>query len=450
VGGTGEKLIGGLATNLSSFIPDDGEQFGPKTQFAERAIGIFLRAGLTTLSEQSGLLLGKQDLQQLVKSSLKPVIDALPANLADQSRWHDVTDALLGPAASTALTALAANPGVFFGHGFDSSTAIGALTQALLSEASTTGLTNQFSQSGFIALYKAALGVVAERPELFLGRADKPAEQIASDLLSKVAATLKGAAPPFDSDLGINLAVDVLDTLKTHGPAFLDKNNPWENVVGSMVLQVVDGLKNGLGAAGAGIKSLLSRQQLTDLAGVFLKQATQTPGMLAGGNTELQQIVQGVAQGLSQDTQSLLTPESWLTIASAVAAEALANPQRLFTALPGGGIGAALIGDLLSVAQAAGGRAQGSPLFGPTLEEAIVTGVRAVAGNTDAASTNQAALKDLATMLTNLVVTKRGQLGSKEWLFLYRTLIGRVLQGGAIGMLADAEINQILKGATAT
>jgi len=447
VGGSGEKLIGGLAANLSGLIPDDAEQFGPKTQFAERAIGIFLRAGLTTVSEQSGLLLRKEDLQQLVKNSLKPVIDALPANLAEQSRWHDVTDALLGPAASTALAAIAANPRAFFGHDFDSSTAIGALTQALLGEASKTGLTNQFSQGGFIALYKAALGVVAERPELFLGRADKPAEQIASDLLSKVTATLKGASPPFDSDLGIDLAVTVLDTLKSYGPAFIDKNNPWENVVGLMVLQVVNGLKNGLGAGGGGIKSLLSRRQLTDLAGIFLKQAAQTPGMFAGGNTELQQIVQGVTQALSHDTQLLLTPEGWLAVASAVASEALANPQRLFNStVPGGGIGVALISDLLSVAHAAGGRTQGSVLFGPTLQEAIVTAVRAVAGNIDAALTNRAALKDLATTLTNLVRTNSGQLGSKEWLFLYRVLIGRVLHGGAVGALENAEINQLLKG----
>jgi hypothetical protein len=448
VGGTGGKLIGGLAANLSGLIPDDGEQFGPKTQFAERAIGIFLRAGLTTMSEQSGLLIRKEDMQQLVKNSLKPVIDALPTTLAEQSRWHDVTDALLGPAASTALGAIAANPRAFFGRDFDAGTAIGALTKALLGEASKTGLKEQFSQAGLIALYKAALGIVAERPELFLGRTDKQAEQIASDLLGRVATTLKDASPPFDSDLGIDLAVDVLDALKTHGPAFIDKNNPWENVVGLMVLQVVDGLKNGLGADGGGIKNLLSRQQLSDLAGIFLKQAAQTPGMLAGGNTELQQIVQGVAQALSQDTQMLLTPEGWLSVASAVATEALANPQRLFkgTAL-GGGIGTLLIGDLLSVAQAAGGRAQGGVLFGPTLRDAIIIAVQAAAGNVDAVATNQAALKDLAQQLTDLVQTRSGQLGSKEWLWLYRVLIGRVLQSGALGTIDDAQIEQILKGA---
>src|SRR5262249_55947654 len=62
-GGSSAKLLGSLAANLSELIPDDGEQFGPKTQFAERVIGIFLRAGLTTLSEQSGQFLHHDALQ---------------------------------------------------------------------------------------------------------------------------------------------------------------------------------------------------------------------------------------------------------------------------------------------------------------------------------------------------------------------------------------------------
>ena len=143
----------------------------------------------------------------------------------------------------------------------------------------------------------------------------------------------------------------------------------------------------------------------------------------------------------------LLTPEGWLAVAAAVAAEAMANPQRLFNGtVPGGGIGVGLIGDLLSVAQVAGGRAQGSVLFGPSLRDAIILVVQAVAGNIDAAVTNQAGLKDLATTLTNRALMKSGQLGSKEWLLLYRMLIGRILQGGAVGTLDDAEITQLLKG----
>jgi hypothetical protein len=148
-------------------IPDDGEQFGPKTQFAERVIGIFVRAGLTTLSEHSGLLLHKEDLQQLVQRSLQPVIDALPASLAEQSRWQDVTDALLGPAASTALAAIAVNPRAFFGRDFEASS--DRNHQALLGVASRP--TAQASSAVFMTLHKRPCRHSA--PELADG-SDKP------------------------------------------------------------------------------------------------------------------------------------------------------------------------------------------------------------------------------------------------------------------------------------
>ena len=164
-------------------------------------------------------------------------------------------------------------------------------------------------------------------------------------------------------------------------------------------------------------------------------------------NSGLQAIVQGIARALAQDTQGLLTPEDWLAVATAVAAEAMAHPQRLFNgASPSGGVGVGLISDLLAVAQAAGGRAQGSVLFGPTLREAIIVAMRTVAGNSAAAATNQAKLKELASMLTNRASSPAGQLGSKEWLESYRVLLTRVLHGGTLG---DAEITQILQGGRA-
>src|SRR5262250_1518603 len=66
VGGNGEKLIGALATNLADMIPDDGDALGPKSQLAERFVGIFLRAGLKTLDEQPNLVVREEHLQTLM------------------------------------------------------------------------------------------------------------------------------------------------------------------------------------------------------------------------------------------------------------------------------------------------------------------------------------------------------------------------------------------------
>jgi hypothetical protein len=453
VGGNGEKLLGALATNLSDMIPDDGDAMGPKSQLADRFVGIFLRAGLQTLNDQPGLVVREDHLQQLIRNTLPPIIAALPSGLAEQSRWRDVADALLGPAASAAISTVAANPAAFLGATFDPNRAIGALTQAMLKQAATTGLKEEFTEAGFIGLYQAALGVAAARPELFLGRPGTSADQLASDLFAKVAGTLKTAAPPFNSDLGTALAVDVLDTVKQDGPRFFEKEGPWENTVGTMALQVIDGLKVGLtDPASGGIKSVLSQQQLVELAHTFLAQAAKTPGMVAGESTELQAIVGGVAKAMAEDKDLLLAPDDWLAIASVAAEEAAANPQRLFkinATTPAGAIGSEVIKDLLSVAAvelAKGGRKGGGVLFGATLREAITVALRSAAGNAKAAVDNQAALKGLAETLSDLVRTHPEQYGSKEWLSLYQSLIGRVLHGGPIGPLTEAEIRKILEG----
>jgi len=453
VGGNGEKLLGALATNLSDMIPDDGDAMGPKSQLAERFVGIFLRAGLETLNDQPGLVVREDHLQQLVRSTLPPIIAALPSGLAEQSRWRDVADALLGPAASAAISTVAANPTAFLGATFDPNRAIGALTQAMLQQAATTGLKQEFTEAGFINLYQAALGVAAARPELFLGRPGTPADKLALDLFAKVTGTVKNAAPPFNSDLGTALAVDVLDTLKQDGPRFFEKDGPWENVVGTMALQVVDGLKIGLtDPASGGIKSVLSPQQLVELARTFLSQAAKTPGMVAGGSTELQAIAGGVAKAMAEDKNLLLAPDDWLAIAGVAAEEAAANPQRLFKidpATPGGAIGSEVIKALLAVAGAElakGGRKGGGVLFGATLREAITVALRSAAGNAKSAVDNQSALKGLAGTLSDLVRTHPDRYGSTEWLFLYRTLLARVLRDGPIGPLTETEIRKILDG----
>jgi len=452
VGGNGEKLLGALATNLSDMIPDDGDAMGPKSQLAERFVGIFLRAGLQTLNDQPGLVIREEHLQLLVRNTLPPIIAALPSGLAEQSRWRDVADALLGPAASAAISTVAANPAAFLGATFDPNRAVGALTQAMLKQAATTGLKQEFTEAGFIGLYQAALGVAAARPELFLGRPGTSADQLASDLFAKVAGTLKTAAPPFNSDLGTALAVDVLDTVKQDGPRFFEKEGPWENTVGTMALQVIDGLKVGLtDPASGGIKSVLSQQQLVELARTFLAQAAKTPGMVAGGSTELQAIVGGVAKAMAEDKNLLLAPDDWLAIAGVAAEAAAANPQRLFkinTTTPAGAIGTEVIKDLLSVAAvdlAKGGRKGGGVLFGATLRDAITVALRSAAGNAKATVDNQAALKGLAETLSDLVRTHPEQYGSKEWLSLYQSLIGRVLHGGPIGPLTEADIRKILE-----
>ena len=451
-GGNGEKLIGAVASNLAEMIPDDAASFGPQSQFAERLLGLFLRAGLDTLARHPDALVSGEHLQQLVQTTLPPLVQALPTELSQQSRWRDVAEALIGPAASAAVGTIAANPGAFLGREFDPDNAIGALTQALLKQASALGLREQFSEAGWIGLYRAALGVAAERPELFTGQGTRTTEQIARDLLANIAATLRGAPPPFDRDLGADLTAVALETLRTQGRRFLAPSAPWEQGVMVLVADVVTGLATALrDPQTLALRGPLSRGQLMAFARIFIEQAAQTPGIIGGERSELQALVAGVAQVMASDQHLLLSPDDWLAVAAVAAQEALANPQRLFPVGSGtvAALGTALMSDLLAVAAADrndGGRDTGGVLFGATLREALTMTLRAAAGNAAAISAHREVVKALAQTLCTLVRAQPARLGSKEWLCLFRGLLGQAFEQGTVGALSDQRIAHILAG----
>lgn len=453
VGGTGEKLIGAMAANLAGMIPDDAQEFGEKSQLAERLAGIFLRAGLQALNDNAGAVIQKEQLETLVASVLPPLIESLPPTLQEQARWRDVADALLGPAANAALTAVAANPVAFLGRDFDANRILGALTQAVVQEVSKTGLRGVVSDAGIAAIYKAAVGVAAERPELFLGSGGQPTDELARALFSGVAAVLKQTQPPFNSDLGAQLAVAALDAVRRRGPALLDANRPWENLLASLVGQIATGLRDGLAAPSGRLSNAFSQSQLLELGRIFLLQVAQTPAMVAPGSRELQNVVAAVARAMAADKSLLLTPDDWLQIAAVAAREAAANPGRLFEtdATLGGVPATALITDLLGVAAAelaGGGRNGGAVLFGATLREAIAHLLEVAAGSLQGVLKNRPALVALASAVSKEVITNRALYGAREWLELYRSLLGRALAGETIAQLSPDLIRDILAGGT--
>jgi hypothetical protein len=271
-------------------------------------------------------------------------------------------------------------------------------------------------------------------------------------LFVKVAETLKNVSPPFNTDLGIDLVVAALDILRTNMPGFLDPQQPWEAMAATAAQQVIQGLQDGFKTRGlSGLHQLLSQRQLRELGRIFLTQVSKTPQMVVGDRLELQAIVQGVAEAMAQDTHLLLTADDWLQLAEVAAAEAVANPGRLFKlapSSPGDAVGTVLINGLLAVAATelqSGGRDAGGVLFGATLREAIVVALHAASGNTEAVLQNQQALQQLAQHLSDLVRSEPGRFGSKEWLVLYRRLFPKVLGEGPI-TLTEPLITQSLAG----
>jgi hypothetical protein len=457
IGGSGERLIGALALNLADLIPDDTDEFGPRAHFADRVVGIFLRSGLSVLAQHPDLVVDQEHTRRLVAETLKPLVAALPEDLGERLRWQGLLEALLGPAASAAFSVIAEKPDAFLGKAFATDKAVGAVTQALFATLKDGGLRGRFSDAGWIALYKAVLGVVAERPALFVGAGTRPADELIRDLLSGAAAALADK-PGFDGDLGARLAIVALEALNANaaGVLSLDRADAWEGMALDMIGQVTGALSARLAnPAAAGALGRFGQEQLVELARVFLTRAAATPGMPGVGRTELQAIVSGVAAAMAADDKLLLSHGDWLKIAAVAAEEAAANPGRLFGLDEGsaaGSLAVRVIGDLLQAASAAWstprdgrtGRDAGNLLAGATLRDAIVASLRAAAGNAVAAAADTRPFLSLARAVNEVARASPGEFGDKDWLRLFDGLTARALASGGIGPIDEATVREIL------
>ncbi len=431
IGGNGEKLLGALATSLAGIIPDDGA-FGPSAGFGRRLVGGFLQAALGTLQRHPDLVLDDANLATLVSGSLQPVVAALPQTLTEKLAFERVTQALVGPAANAALAAVAANPAAFLGGRFKSSGAVGALTAALLQQAAATGLQQQFTQAGLLGLFQSALQVAAKRPELFIGGAGT-ADALARSLFQTAAARLGQAQPPFDADFGIGLLASLLDSLADFAPRFVRPGDAWGDLAAQLAARVVRTLADGLGAdPGGALRQVFSRDQLLELGRIFALQLATQPSML-GADARFDPVITAVARSIAADRSLLLSGGQWLTVARAAALAAATDPGRLF-ALPGADgttLGEQLLTKVLTAAAAALGAPQQARalLFGDTLASALVIVIEATAGRADAIRGQLPQFDAILKALNDLASAAAGGIGSREWLDLFRRLLGRLLAG---------------------
>ena len=440
IGGNGEKLIGALAANLAQMIPDDAADFGPKSQFTERLLGIVLHAGLDALARHPDALVKSDHMEQLIRNVVVPVAAALPTDLSEQARWHDVVEVLMGPAARAAVETVVSNPRAFLGAEFDPSNAIGAVTQAVFQQTQQLGLRDVFSEVGWLGIYKAALGVVADRPELFVGDGSAARDAVARELIAGMAGTLRDASPPFGGDLGADLVGALREVVRVDGPRFA--TGPWQQEAVTLVGQIVGALD---GDASVGARKILAQPQLLELARMLIGRAAGSPGIVSGGRTDAGALATALAREMAADGGGAMAASDWLAVADVVAQDVFANPGRLFPAANGGDApGLGIVEDLVGAATA--DRGKGGVLFGATLREAIVIAVHAATGNASGSGKNRDAVKQLAQRLCEQVLAQQGRLGSKEWLWLFRSLVGGALETGQVGELGEQQISQLLAG----
>lgn len=464
IGGNGEKLISAVAAGIAKAIPDGEtrDSLGPKDRFAERLAALVLGTGLKTIIEKPDLIFSEEHLQALLKNTLPPLIEALPADsISEQVEWRRLTDALVGPAIGAALGTLAESPAAFLGKSFAAEKAAGLMVTGLLNAAKDLEVKERFSKEALFSLFQAATKVAAENPEVILGDLidqdltdpdnRSAAETVVVNLFKSIATTLKDRGEPFGDGLGIAVAVAAIEGLKASGPALFNKDNPWEKVSGEITGQILDGFAEALGDGGTSLKdTVFSKDRLVDLARVVVTQVAATPHMLISGDEEVKRIVAAVAGAMAKDEKFLLTSDDWIKIAGVAAQEAAINPGRLFGLSDksiDGMISADIIGRLL---KAAGDdlvredRTVGPVMIGETLRESIIVTLRGIGGNVEQAFENRPALEQLATTLNDAAATHGLTLGGKEWLRLFRALLPGVLANGEIPVLDDSKIAALL------
>jgi hypothetical protein len=324
------------------------------------------------------------------------------------------------------------------------------LTQALLGQASKTGLNNQFTKEELLDLYKSALSVAAEKPHLFLKDNGDPQDHFAKDLIANFASALMHSPPPFNGSVGVQLAAAALEAVSANAQRFAGQKKPWEQTASDMVSKVTEELAKAF-KENKGIENAFSKPQLIELGRIMLNHVGSTPEMVVGPEDALAQLVGTVAQAMAKDDKLLLDSGDWLEIAEVAAQEAAANPARLFKVDPNDP-NQTLAAEIIQVVLKSAGAILNQKdlkgrtvLFGKTLRDAIIIVLGATSGNPEAARKNLLSIESLIAGLNELVAKNSDQFGNKEWLYLFQVLLASVLEGRKLDELTVESAKELLK-----
>lgn len=486
VRGQAEKLVAGIAQNLTTIVADQPLQ-GSTEPFGKRALALLFRSTVTTLAENPSLALRDEHWAPVVAAFVKPLQDQLAesADVRLQDFALDRLESLLrGPMALGALQALSAHADDVMKGRVGADTRSGVVVRQILTDvvrSSATGgdVIRTFGALGVGGVLRSSLRAVEQRPELFVGAgADAKMQGFAAKLAGVLATTPR----PFGADSGLapeiaGIALDAASSVIGRRLVQQSGSSDWEKAMADSGVAIVAAVFDGFKLAAKPdprvadtaavsrdlFKGVFTRELAIDILKITASHIAKSPQMVMSGEPtpEATALAAGIARLVAQDTTGLLHAEDWRAVIAATLDLATKNPTALFgdrpSETPEAEIGIALTQMLFLSARenfTAASAKPGRLMFGATLRDALVTTLQAsttVVLSLQAPDVRTARIDALAEFVRRISAAAAGpdetlRMGAGEWLFVYRKYVAHVLDKGGAANVTDDMIRATLLG----
>jgi hypothetical protein len=478
-----ENIVAALAGQMSVVIGDDDAINASSAEnFGERAFRVFLRSTLTVALEHPEFVAEEEHLQALAQGILRPLHEEVEAN--PDRRWialDRLGSLLRGPVALGVLQTVQEHQKAFLAGDLADDKLLGAVTRAVLAEFVSVEdeafeVSRVFSRRGLLHVYRAALGVAQERPELFIDGEGGPTER-ARTFLSGVARVVRTAPYPYNAESGLapqvaGVALDVAQAYVSRRLVEDTGASDWSKAGMDAAEHIVDavfgGLRAGLTNPGSRtnpLSQVFNRGMAVEVLQVIALHVAQRPGMVTGpdGSTETRGVAAAFATMVAQDQSGLLRAQDWRGLLGKLLDLTAQNPGALIgidpAESPSSYVSVRLVSRLLS--HAASELAQppgaGRPrLMGARLAEMIAVTLAAAANNVIGGLRDQAAqdahfaafeafLKRLSDAAAGEDVTLR--MSAADVQHVYQWFVALVLDRGPQAVITDDDIRTVIRGA---
>ena len=456
-GGKAHAMFRALAPNLADAFNADEDGGRTSTKLANA----FAEASLTTLVNSPDLVASEEHWKPLVHGVLKPLQQEVKVSGASVlfSAEGRLRELMTGPIAHNALSAISAQHQGFLKGAFGEQRILGEIARQTLGVVASTDpktfhARKIFSAEGAAAVFKSALNVASERPELFALKSLSDSGQGAmGEFVRDIAVAITDAPRPFGVRDGLAPAVAsaALKSAEVYAAARFRTPDGEEAELGVKVAQhlvsdVLAGFKGALTHDNRDLlANLFSRSEALDVLQIVMEHVAQSPNLSFGQNTNraAKSAAATLATAIATDKAGLLSGKDWRSIMVVALRTELKNPGSLFSDASEGDqpertVAVKLIKRLIDASLKS--KAPGGVMFGETLSEAIRATLHAAGSGALAAFETDEDFDAHLTGLDTLVARLNGLAASRtaanaisadDWVTIYTHFLAHALAAGA-------------------